>query len=86
MVGSGKFDRIRIGEKGPDPTGSGSATLQVPAPPLISGLRVFHYWWPPLLQQNQMLSLKFVLKFPHYRSTGSDTNKTYLGRKPTFNL
>ena len=25
MVGSGKFDRIR--EKGPDPTGSGSATL-----------------------------------------------------------
>ena len=33
-TGSGKFDRIRIREKGPDPTESGSATL-------VSGMCVF---------------------------------------------
>ena len=42
MVGSGKFDRIRIREKGLDPTGSGSATLLV-AKPIYSSVVDFGY-------------------------------------------
>ena len=37
--GSGKFDRIRIREKGPDSTGSGSATLV----PVHHGVQLFDF-------------------------------------------